>query len=238
MKCVNIKTSEGSAQFDCPHCGVEGVIDDASIVELWAHFSGQVTCPPPQGCNQQYEIPTIEEVEKLRAGTGVEPEAVQETQPANTETGEEVASPEATENSESTDPQEPEEEEEPEAPKFTGPWRPKSESDEEDSSSVEEEFEKYVASKDGEKSGVTSPLSIRTFRRMECIVQGQNKFDETVSIFLGGIGRKNVISVTPFTYQEKGEDWTDYGVIVYYAQPTADETQSEEKKSEPVAWRD
>ena len=238
MKCVNIRTNNGTVQFDWPHCGVDAEIDDATMGELWTNFSGQVTCPPPQGCNQQYEIPTIEEVEKLRAGTGVEPEAVQETQPANTETGEEVASPEATENSESTDPQEPEEEEEPEAPKFTGPWRPKSESDEEDSSSVEEEFEKYVASKDGEKSGVTSPLSIRTFRRMECIVQGQNKFDEYVSTFLGEIGRKNVISVTPFTYMEKGEDWTDYGVIVYNSQPATKEPEPEKKKSEPTVWRD
>ena len=237
MKCVNIKTSEESAQFDCPHCGVEGVIDDATIAVVWADYSGQTTCPLPEGCNQQYEIPTIEEVEQLRASAGV-PEAAPQTQPTDAGTGEEVAPPEATENSESTDPQEPEEEEEPEAPKFTGPWRPKSESDEEDSSSVEEEFEKYVASKDGEKSGVTSPLSIRTFRRMECIVQGQNKFDEYVSTFLGKIGRENVISVTPFTYMEKGEDWTDYGVIVYYAQPEAGEKESEKKKSEPVVWRD
>ena len=133
---------------------------------------------------------------------------------------------------------EPEEEEEPSAPKFTGPWRPKSQSDEDDSSSMDEEFEKYVASKEGEKTKATSPLSIRTFRRMECIVQGQNKFDEYVSTFLGQIGRENVISVTPFTYMEKGEDWTDYGVIVYYAQPAAGETKAEGKKSEPVVWRD
>jgi hypothetical protein len=237
MKCVNIKTSEGSAQFDCPHCGVEGVIDDASIVELWAHFSGQVTCPPPQGCNQQYEIPTIEEVEQLRASGGV-PEVAPQSQPADSGTGEEVASPGTTGDSESTDTKEPEEEEEPEAPKFTGPWRPKSQSDEEDSLSVEEEFEKYVSSKDGEKTKVASPLSIRTFRRMECIIQGQNKFDEIVSTFLGEIGKENVISVTPFTYMEKGEDWTDYGVIVYYSQPATKETEPEKKKSEPVAWRD
>ena len=231
MKCVNIKTSEGLIQFDCPDCGVEGVMDDATIAVYWADYSGQTTCPPPQGCNQQYEIPTIEEVEKLRASGGV-PEAVPETQP----TGEGVAPAEPTEDSKSTDAKEPENEEKP-APIFTGPWRPESQSDEENSSSMDEEFEKYLASKDGETTKVTSPLSIRTFRRMECIIQGQNKFDETVSIFLGEIGRKNVISVTPFTYQEKGEDWTDYGVIVYYAQPTANETQPEEKKSEPVVWR-
>ena len=214
------------------------MIDDASIVELWAHFSGQVTCPPPQGCNQQYEILTIEEVEQLRAGAGVEPEAAQETQPTDSGTGEEVASPETTGESESTDTKEPEEEEEPEAPKFTGPWRPKSESSEEDSLSVEEEFEKYVASKDGENAKVASSLSIRTFRRMECIIQGQNKFDEIVSTFLGEIGKENVISVTPFTYMEKGEDWTDYGVIVYYSQPATEETESEKKKSKPAVWRD
>ena len=209
MKSINIRTSEGSTQFDCPHCGVDAEIDDAAIVELWTNFSGIVTCPPPQGCNKQYEIPTIEEVEQLRASGGV-PEAVPETQPSDAGTGEE--------------------EEEPEAPKFTGPWRPKSQSDEDDSLSVEEEFEKYVASKGGGGTEATSSLSIRTFRRMECIVQGQNKFDETVSTFLGEIGRENVISVSPFTYMEKGEDWTDYGVIIYYAQPAADETKAEEKK--------
>ena len=233
MKCINIKAGEGSIQFDCPHCGVDAEIEDDTIGELWAHFSGQVTCPPPQGCNQQYEIPAIEEVAMLRAGVDSEPEVEQETEA----TGEGVAPAEPTEDSKSADAKEPEEEEEP-APIFTGPWRPESQSIEENSSSMDEEFEKYIASKDGESTKVTSPLSIRTFRRMECIVRGQNKFDETVSIFLGEIGRKNVISVTPFTYQEKGEDWTDYGVIVYYAQPTADETQFEEKKSEPVPWRD
>ena len=73
---------------------------------------------------------------------------------------------------------------------------------------------------------------------MECIIQGQNKFDEIVSTFLGEIGKENVISVTPFTYMEKGEDWTDYGVIIYFSKPEADETKSEEKKSEPVVWKD
>ena len=107
MKCVNIKASERSAQFDCPHCGVDGVIDDASIVELWAHFSGQVTCPPPQGCNQQYEIPAIEEVAMLRAGADSEPEVEQETEA----TGEGVAPAEPTEDSKSTDAKEPENEE-------------------------------------------------------------------------------------------------------------------------------
>ena len=120
----------------------------------------------------------------LRAGADSKPEVEQETET----TGEGVAPAEPTEDSELADAKEPEEEEEP-APKFTGPWRPKSQSDEECSSSVDEEFEKYVASKDGGKSEVTSPLSIRTFRRMECIVQGQNKFDEIVSTFLGEIGR-------------------------------------------------
>lgn len=212
MKCINIKAGKGSIQFDCPHCGVDAEIDDDTIGELWAHFSGQVTCPPPQGCNMQFEIPAIEEVKKLRAGADSEPEVEQETEV----NGEGVTPTKPTENSKLADAKEPEEE---------------------DSSSVEEEFEKYVASKDGKTTKVTSPLSIRTFRRMECIVQGQNKFDETVSMFLGEIGRENVISVTPFTYREKGEEWTDYGVIVYYAQPTANGKQSEEKKSEPVVWR-
>ena len=81
--------------------------------------------------------------------SGSVPEAVPETQPSNAGIDEEVTSPETTEGSESADAKEPEEEEEP-APKFTGPWRPKSQSDEEDSSSVDEEFEKYVLEATGD----------------------------------------------------------------------------------------
>ena len=121
---------------------MDAEIDDATIILHWTSFSGQVTCPPPQGCNKQYEIPTVEEVAKLRAGAGSEPEAAQETQPTDAGPDKGIASSKTTEDSESTDTKEPEEEDEPSTLKFTGPWRPKSQSDEDGPSSMDDEFEK------------------------------------------------------------------------------------------------
>jgi len=243
MKCVNIRTTEGTVLFDCPHCGLEAVIEDASMLEVWADYQGMVTCPIPTGCNQQYEIPTTEEVEASRAAgaapAGLEPAS---EPAAATEAAETDGADPATESPGESDASEAGEGEEPEKPKFSGPFRYVSKSDEDAASGLEDEFEKHLAAKDEKEETVDSPLLIRTFRRLDCIVRGKNKFDDMVSEFLGEVGRENVISVTPITYTEKSENVTDYGVIIYYAQPQAVGAQpanaAEEKKSEPVAWRD
>ena len=84
-----------------------------------------------------------------------------------------------------------------------------------------------------------SPLAIRTFRNKDCIVQGQNRFDETVSTFLGEIGKGNVISVSPINYADQSDKLPDYGVIVYYQKPmTAATAPATETTAEPVVWRD
>ena len=81
---------------------------------------------------------------------------------------------------------------------------------------------------------------IRTFRQLDCVVRGKNRFDDMVSKFLGEVGRENVISVTPINYTNKAENVNDYGVIIYYAQRQSTPAQpaAEEPKPEPVAWRD
>ena len=84
-----------------------------------------------------------------------------------------------------------------------------------------------------------SPLAIRTFRNKDCIVQGQNWFDETVSNFLGEIGKGNVISVSPINYADQSDKLPDYGVIVYYQKPKIAATApAAETTAEPVVWRD
>ena len=67
MKCVNIRTTAETILFDCPHCGLEAVIEDSSMLEYWTDYEGKVTCPVPQGCNMEYEIPTAEEVTASRS---------------------------------------------------------------------------------------------------------------------------------------------------------------------------
>lgn len=223
MKCVNMRATAESILFDCPHCDLEAVIEDPTLADLWEHYEGKVTCPVPQGCNMQYEIPTAEEVLALRAGGAPTPiDLPAEAPTEETATGESAGQGEATDT-----------EAEEEKPKFTGPFRYVSKT-EEGGNEIEQ-----LLGKDGEEQEeeIQSPLMIRTFRRLECIVQGKNKFDDVVSKFLGEVGRENVISVTPISYTDKSENVTDYGVIVYYTRPSGGRA-AEEPKSEPVAWRD
>jgi len=83
-------------------------------------------------------------------------------------------------------------------------------------------------------------LAIRTFRNKDCIVQGQNRFDETVSSFLGNIGKDNVICVSPINYTDPQDKSPDYGVVVYYqnsSRKTSEQTEAT-PVAEPVVWRD
>ncbi|MEO5802710.1 MAG: hypothetical protein ABIR24_04205 [Verrucomicrobiota bacterium] len=72
-----------------------------------------------------------------------------------------------------------------------------------------------VVAKEGDKK-----LRIRTIKRTECLEVGHDKFDETVSGFIGKLGQENVVTVTPITYSHfdlnTRQNMTDYGVIIVY----------------------
>lgn len=241
MKCVNIRTTAETILFDCPHCGLEAVIEDASMLEYWTDYEGKVTCPVPQGCNMQYEIPTAEEVAASRsagaAPTEVDPSIEPATAPEATEADGAAPATETTGESDAAETAD-EAEAEPEKPKFTGPFRYVSKDDEEEGPA--DKIEQLLGQKDEDEDEIASPLMIRTFRQLDCVVRGKNRFDDMVSKFLGEVGRENVISVTPINYTNKAENVNDYGVIIYFAQPSATQTQTTaaEPKPEPVAWRD
>ena len=243
MKCVNIRTTAETILFDCPHCGLEAEIEDSSMLEYWTNYEGKVTCPVPQGCNMQYEIPTAEEVASSRtagaAPTEVEPPLEPAATPEATEAEEATPTTRPTGESDAAETaDEPEAEVEPEKPKFTGPFRYVSKDDEEEGATGE--IEQLLGQKDEDDDEVASPLMIRTFRQLDCVVRGKNRFDDMVSNFLGEVGRENVISVTPINYTNKAENVNDYGVIIYYAQPQSTPAQptAAEPKSVPVSWRD
>ena len=239
MKCVNIRATAETILFDCPHCILEAEITDTTLVEMWTPYEGKVTCPVPTGCNQLYEIPTAEEIAALRAAAPSPPQPPADPAPEEIPTTVESV-PTETASTESKEEAEPAEETE-EKPKFTGPFRYVSKSEEEGEEDKTNEIEQSLGKKEEEDVEVNSPLMIRTFRRLDCIVQGKNRFDDLVSKFLGEVGRDNVISVTPISYTEKSEGVTDYGVIIYYSQPqTANPPAAAEgeKAAEPIAWRD
>jgi hypothetical protein len=189
MNCKNAKLEGEMIRFDCPSYGVDADLDEATLDKLWLEYQGQVTCPLPQGCNTQYTIPTKTELDRLRTAVamGLTTEIEPDGETAPSEPSNEAAESEL--------------EPEPEKPKFTGPFRYESKSDKEDSN--DDEFDQVVARNREQKTKPQSPLAIRTFRRIDCIHQGKDCFDDTVSEFLGEIGKENIISVTPATYMEK-----------------------------------
>lgn len=223
MDCINIRLNGEQIQFDCPNCGVDAEINEDTLQEIWSNFEGMVTCPLPQGCNSFIKIPSKEQVLHLRQ------------QPAATGGGvnDIIDRLKDSEEAETTD--NPEEEEKV-AP--SGPFRYVSKSDE--ASAWAEEFENKKSAKT--QKPTTSPLAIRTFRNKECIVQGQNRFDDVVSSFLGKIGKDNVICVSPINYTDPQDKSPDYGVVVYYQ--NSSKISSEPKQAEaapaaePVVWRD
>lgn len=64
MKSVNVRWEDDLIRFDCPHCGVDGEVDEATLRAVWAmDGKGVVTCPVPNGCQAEYILPTLEELE-------------------------------------------------------------------------------------------------------------------------------------------------------------------------------
>ena len=76
---------------------------------------------------------------------------------------------------------------------------------------------KAQAASDGKKR-----LCVKTLRHSDCKEVGKDRFDETVTDFLNGIGEENIISITPinYSYVEMGTQKliTDFGMAIVYRQ--------------------
>jgi hypothetical protein len=72
-----------------------------------------------------------------------------------------------------------------------------------------------VAAKESDRQ-----LRVKCIRHVDCVEVGRDKFDETVSAFLGRVGEQNVVSVNTISYSmvDVGSQklLTDYGVMVVY----------------------
>jgi len=217
MDCVNVRLNGELIQFDCPNCGVDAEINEDTLQEIWSNFEGMVTCPLPQGCNSFIKIPSKEKIQELRHvstsdGSDRLNDSETEKNEGNAEEKDEAAS--------------------------SGPFRYVSKSDE--ATAWAEDFENKKTEKTHKPT--SSPLAIRTFRNKECIVQGQNRFDDTVSSFLGKIGKDNVICVSPINYTDPQDKSPDYGVVIYYQNSSNEIPEEKQTESataaEPVVWRD
>ena len=72
-----------------------------------------------------------------------------------------------------------------------------------------------AAKRDGRKS-----IMVKCIRHGDCVEVGKDKFDETVTQFLDGIGQENVVNISTFNYSHidlgSRQMVQDYGVMVVY----------------------
>ncbi len=63
-------------------------------------------------------------------------------------------------------------------------------------------------------------IRVKTFRRIDCVEVGRDRFDEIVTDFLARVGEENIISINTlnYTYLDIGSQklLTDFGVLVVY----------------------
>jgi len=63
-------------------------------------------------------------------------------------------------------------------------------------------------------------VTVKTFRRSDCVEVGKDNFDQIVSKFLQEVGDENLVSLHPITYSHQdlaSHQWiSDYGIIVIY----------------------
>ncbi len=72
-----------------------------------------------------------------------------------------------------------------------------------------------VAAKETDKK-----IKVKTIRHSDCVEVGHDRFDETVTGFLGKIGEENIISINPMTYTHidlvTQKLITDFAVMVVF----------------------
>jgi hypothetical protein len=63
-------------------------------------------------------------------------------------------------------------------------------------------------------------IKVKTIRHSDCVEVGHDRFDETITSFLGKIGEENIISINPMTYTHidlvTQKLITDFAVMVVY----------------------
>ena len=63
-------------------------------------------------------------------------------------------------------------------------------------------------------------LRVKSIRHVDCVEVGHDRFDETVTNFLGKVGEANLVSITPLSYTHidvaSQKILTDYGILIMY----------------------
>ncbi len=193
MKSVNVRWEDELVRFDCPHCGVDGEVDEETLRAIWAaDGAGMMTCPEPDGCQKQYILPTLEELDAHKAwglSSHVDSGTVPAAEPENPSMASQpipepavVATPILKAGPIHTRPAHP-----------TAPIH--------------------------QTGHARMKMAIRTFRHMDYKQSGQDIFDQSVSDFLEQQGTANIVSVSPISYMDRDDKLVDYGVMVVFRKP-------------------
>ena len=208
MNSVNVRWEDELIRFDCPHCGVDGEVDEATLRAVWAiDGEGIVTCPEPNGCQMKYILPTLEELDAHKAS--IQSANINlETAPVVESEKSPVISMPITDSTAVASP----------------------------TVKIEPLIKRQVSPVSQVQHTVHSrmKMAIRTFRHMDYKQNGQDLFDQSVSDFLEQQSSANIVSVSPISYMDRDDKLVDYGVMVVFRKPIATSDTPTEKQE----WRD
>ncbi len=208
MKCVNARWEDEVFRFDCPHCGVDAEVDEATLREFWERDArGFLVCPGPEGCGLEYILPTVAEAEIMKS-----PSPAAQTEPAPVPLKETAAAAPAPQVD----------------PVFVFPKPAAAQTRtpnpvQQRTQPVPQQAAQRVAAPVARSNGArpNMRMAIRTFRHVDYRSSGKDLFDQTVTDFLEEVGTENIVSITPISYMDRDDKLVDYGVLVVHRRAAA-----------------
>lgn len=212
MKYQTAIFADGVFTINCPHCTSEVQVDEGQLEQINGQLAGRFNCPIPT-CAKEIEFPTAEEAAALKAG-GVAPAPAGPT-PAPPPQGNPAAKP--------TQP--PSGAPAPAAPApaaASSPNPPATSLPPAEGALSKGTQADIVVGFHGSKgdtlereAAMVQRMIVKTILHGDCVKDGKDDFDETVSKFLSELDEDSLVSVHPVqsTDEKKG---TDFGVLIIY----------------------
>jgi len=206
MKYQTARFENGSFVINCPHCGGEVAMDEGQIGQINTQFGGKYACPVG-ACGQEIEFPNAAEAAALKAGT---PAPVPVPAPAAP-----TAAPAAPAPAPAPPPQT-----NPAAkPTAPAPAAGETALGQTESKGTDADIVVGFHGSKGDtlerEAATVRRMTVKTIFHADCVKDGKDEFDDTVSKFLSELDEDSLVGVHPVQTADEKKG-ADFGVVIIY----------------------
>jgi hypothetical protein len=223
MKYQTASFADGVFTINCPHCTSEVQVDEGQLEQINGQMAGRFNCPIP-ACAKEIESPTAEEAAALKAGCAA-------PAPATPSAPTPAPPPQANPAAKPTQP--PAGAPAPAAPvPGTGtnpPTPPAAGAPSAEGTQSKGTQEDIVVGFHGSKgdtlereAATVQRMTVKTILHGDCVKDGKDNFDDTVSKFLSELDEDSLVSVHPVQSGDEKKG-TDFGVLIIYKVSTEED---------------